>query len=118
MIKTRGGEVFYIDLDADAGGDVTDDGLGHAVDADGLSGEGVLKQTDGGAGECSCDGISSGDREEDRDDEGKIKDGKPREGVSGEAPAARLRRAAPAQRRRGESYAAQALCGMCSCGWP
>ena len=72
-------EIFNIDLNTDAGGDVTDNGLGHAVDADGLSGEGVLQEADGCASECSCDGISTGDREEDRDDEGKVKDGKPRE---------------------------------------
>ena len=55
--EDAGDEVFDIDLKADAGGDVADDGLGHAVDADGLSGEGVLKQADDGAGEAPAMGL-------------------------------------------------------------
>jgi hypothetical protein len=78
--KDAGGEIFYVDLDANAGGDVTDNGFGHTVDADRLSSEGVLQQADGGSGECSGDGISAGDSEEDGDDEGKVKDGKTGEG--------------------------------------
>ena len=70
--EDAGGEVFDVDLDADAGSDVADDGLGHAVDADGLAGEGVLEQADDGAGEGSGDGVAAGDGEEDGDDEGEI----------------------------------------------
>src|SRR5258708_1128628 len=53
------GEVFYVDLNADAGGDVADDGLRHAVDADGLVGEGVLEEADGGSGEAAGDRVST-----------------------------------------------------------
>jgi len=76
--EDTGGEVLYVDLDADAGGDVADDGLGHAVDADGLAGEGVLEQADGGAGEGAGYRVAAGDSEEDGDDEGKIEDGEAR----------------------------------------
>src|ERR1700677_5134746 len=54
--EDAGRKVFYVDLDADAGGDVTDDRLGHAVDPDGLIGQSVLEQTD------SCSSKSAGDR--------------------------------------------------------
>ena len=74
--EDTGGEVFDVDLDADTGCDITDDGFCHSVDADGLVGEGVLKQTDGGAGESAGDGVSAGDGEEDRDDEREIEDSK------------------------------------------
>src|SRR5277367_2587575 len=73
-----GREVFDVDLNADAGGDVADDSLGHAVDADGLGGESVLKQTDGSSGESTGDGIAAGDGEEDGDDKRKIEDGQAR----------------------------------------
>ena len=45
--EDSGGQIFYVDLNADAGRDVADDGLRHAVDADGPAGKGILKQTDG-----------------------------------------------------------------------
>ena len=74
------GEVFYVNLNADAGGDVPDDGFRHAVDADGLGGEGILEKADGGSGEAAGDGVTAGHCEEDSDDERKIEDGKPGKG--------------------------------------
>jgi hypothetical protein len=75
-----GGEALDVDLDSDAGGSVGNDGLGDAVDADGLGGEGVLEEADGGSGEGSGDGRAAGDGEEDGDDEGQVEDGEAREG--------------------------------------
>ena len=77
--EDAGGEVFDVYLDADAGGSVADDGLGHAVDADRLAGEGVLEQADRGACESSGDGVAAGDGEEDGDDKGDIKQVESRE---------------------------------------
>ena len=78
--QDTGGEVFYVNLNADAGGDVADDGLGQAIDADGLIGEGVLEQADGGSGKGAGDGVAARDSEEDGDDEGEIEDGEARKG--------------------------------------
>lgn len=72
--EDTGGEIFYVDLDPDTGSDVANDGLGHAVDAYGLIGEGILEQADGGAGEGAGNGIAAGDGEEDRDDQGEVED--------------------------------------------
>ena len=74
--EDAGGEVFYVDLNADACGNVADDGLGHAVDADGLSGESILEEPDGSPGEAAGYGVAARDSEEDGDDEGEIEDGK------------------------------------------
>ena len=49
-------EIFYVDLNTDAGCDVTDDRLRHTVNANWLSGEGVLEETD------RCSGQGAGDR--------------------------------------------------------
>jgi hypothetical protein len=73
--EDAGGEVFYVDLDADAGGDVADDGLGHAIDADGLGGESILEEPDGCPGEAAGDRVAARNSEEDGDDEGEIEDG-------------------------------------------
>src|ERR1700722_20199546 len=69
--QTRG-EGFDVDLEADAGGGVADDGLGNAIDAEVLRGESILEEADDGAGERSCDGRATRDGEENEDDEGKI----------------------------------------------
>src|SRR5580704_7220877 len=61
-------QVLDIDLDADASGDIADHRLGHAVDPDGLSGQGILQQTDSSAGKCSSDRVTSGDCEENSDE--------------------------------------------------
>jgi len=71
------GEVFYVDLNADAGGDVPDDGFRHAVDADGLGGESILEKADSGSREAAGNGIAARDGKKDSDDEGKVEDGKP-----------------------------------------
>ena len=76
--EDTGGEIFYVDLDPDTGGDIADDGLGHAVNTNRLTGEGILKQADGGSREGSGDGIATGYGEEDCDDQGEIEDGKAR----------------------------------------
>jgi hypothetical protein len=81
--ENAGGEVFYVDLNTDAGGDVADDGFCHAVDTDGLGGKGVLEEANRCSGEGAGDGIAARDGEEDRDDQREIKDGEPRKG-SGE----------------------------------
>jgi hypothetical protein len=73
--KDTGGEVFYVDLNADAGGDVADDGFGHAVDPNGTACKGILEQADGGSGEAAGDGIAARDGKEDGHDEWKIEDG-------------------------------------------
>ena len=78
--EDTGGEIFYVDLDPDTGGDVADDGLGHAIDAYGLIGEGILEQADGGTGKGAGNGIAAGDGEEDRDNQGEIEDREAREG--------------------------------------
>ena len=76
--KDAGSEVFYVDLNTDAGCDVTDDGLCHAVDTDWLGSEGVLEEADSCSGECAGDWIAPRDGEEDRDYQRKIEDGEPR----------------------------------------
>ena len=73
--EDAGGEVFDVDLNADAGGDVADNGLRDAIDADGLVGEGVLKQADGGSGKSAGDRVAAGDGEKDSDDQGQIENG-------------------------------------------
>src|ERR1700686_1328650 len=72
--EDAGGEIFDVDLKADAGGEVADEGLGEAVDADGLGRDGVLKQADSGSGKRSGDGRAARDAEEDRYDQGEIED--------------------------------------------
>lgn len=73
--EDTGGEIFYVDLDPDTGSDVANDGLGHAVDAYGLIGEGILEQADGGAGEGAGNGIAARDGEEDGNDKREVEDG-------------------------------------------
>jgi hypothetical protein len=73
-------EIFYVDLNTDAGCDVTDDGLRHAVDTNRLGSEGVLEETDGCSGKGAGDGIAARDSEEDGDDQREIEDGEPRKG--------------------------------------
>jgi hypothetical protein len=79
-----GAEALDVDLYAYAGGGVGDDGFGDAVDAQGLGGEGVLEEADGGSSEGSGDGGAAGDGEEDGDDEGEIEDGEAGEGLGQE----------------------------------
>lgn len=76
--KNAGREVFNVNLDADAGRNVADDRLRHAVDPDGLSGEGVLKKPDSRPSEGSGNRVASRDSKEDGDDQRKIEDGKSR----------------------------------------
>jgi len=76
--EDAGGEVFDIDLNADAGGDVADDGFGHAVDPDGLSGQSILQQADGGSGKGAGHRIAPRDSEENGNDEWEIEDRKAR----------------------------------------
>jgi hypothetical protein len=57
--ENAGGEVFYVDLNTNAGCDVTDDGLRHAVDTDRLGSEGVLEETYGCSGESAGDGVAA-----------------------------------------------------------
>ena len=52
-------EIFNIDLNTDAGGDVTDNGLCHAVNADWLGCEGVLKEADGCSGKGASDRVAA-----------------------------------------------------------
>lgn len=72
--KNSRGEIFYVDLNAYAGSDKADDGLGHTVDADGLVGESVLKEADGGSGKGAGDGVAARDCEEDGNDQGQVED--------------------------------------------
>ena len=44
--KDAGRQVFYVDLNADTCGNIADDGLRHAIDADWGIRESVLKQAD------------------------------------------------------------------------
>jgi len=78
--ENAGSEIFYVDLNTDAGGDVTDDRFRHTVNADGLGGEGVLEEANSCSGEGAGDGIATRDGEEDGDDQREIKDGEPRKG--------------------------------------
>jgi len=78
--ENTSGKVLYINLNADAGGDVADHRLRHAIDADGLGSQSILQQADCGSGEGSGDGITARDCEEDGDDEWKIEDGETGEG--------------------------------------
>jgi hypothetical protein len=78
--ENAGSEVFNINLDTDAGGDVTDDRLRHTVNADRLGGEGVLQETNGCSGEGAGDGVAARDGKEDGDDQREIEDGEPRKG--------------------------------------
>jgi hypothetical protein len=78
--ENAGSEVFYVDLNTYAGGDVADDGFRHTVNADGLGGEGVLEEANSCSGEGAGDGIAARDGEEDGDDQREIEDGKPRKG--------------------------------------
>ena len=54
--ENAGREIFNIDLNTDAGCDVTDDRLRHTVNPNWLGGEGVLKEADG----CSGKGAGEG----------------------------------------------------------
>jgi hypothetical protein len=72
--KNASGEVFDVDLDSDAGRDVTDDGLRHAIDTDGLGGKGILQQANGGPCKGAGDWIAARDGEVDCDNEREIKD--------------------------------------------
>ena len=75
--EDAGGDVFYVDLHANGGGSVADDGLGDAADADGLAGEGVLEEADSGPGERAEDGVAAGDREEDDGNQREVEDEQP-----------------------------------------
>jgi hypothetical protein len=79
--EDTGGEVFYVNLNADAGGDVADDGFSHAVDADWLGGESILEEADGGSGEAAGNRVATRNSEEDGDDEGEIQDGEAGKGL-------------------------------------
>jgi len=72
--EDAGREVFYIDLDTNAGGDVADDRLRHAVDPNGLIGQSVLEQANGSSSKGAGDGITPRDREENSNDKWKIED--------------------------------------------
>jgi hypothetical protein len=74
--EDTGRKVLYVDLNADTGGYVANDGFSHSIDADEGVAEGVLKQADCGAGKSAGDGIAAGDGEEDGNDERKIENGK------------------------------------------
>jgi hypothetical protein len=71
------GEVLNVNLDADAGGDVSNDRLCHPIDADGLVGECILQEADGGSGQGAGDWIAPGDGEEDGNNERKIENCEP-----------------------------------------
>jgi hypothetical protein len=78
--ENTGREIFYVDLDPDAGCNVTDDRLRHTVNANWLGGEGVLEEANSCSGQSASDGIAARDGKEDSDDQREIKDGKPRKG--------------------------------------
>jgi len=75
VYEDAGREIFHVDLNTDAGRDVTDDRLRHTVDTDWLGSEGVLEETDRCSGEGAGDGIAARDGKEDGDDQRKVEDG-------------------------------------------
>jgi len=74
--ENAGRKVFDVDLNANAGGNVADHGLGHSIDADGLVGKSVLKQADSRSREAAGDRVAPRNREKDSNDQGEIEDRK------------------------------------------
>ena len=117
--QDAGADIFDVDADPDAGGNVADDALCHAVDADGLVGEGVLRQADGSAGEGTGDGAAAGNGKEDDGDEREIEVlGKSRKGLGQEDLQEDGPRAARGAPWRDGRCTAQVHGGRYSCEWP
>ena len=71
--------IVDVELHADGGGDIADDRLGDAEQADGLVGKAVLDQADDAAGQHPGNGRAAGDGEKDGHDQRQVEDAQERQ---------------------------------------
>jgi len=70
--QEAGAVVFGVDADAQRGRGIANDGLGDTEDAEGVVGERILGDADGGADEGGADGLTAGDGVVDGDQQGQV----------------------------------------------